>query len=149
MVSVREHVDWLYGSYFVFYVEELEVACLSGWVAAHVYDATRFGIEDDVDHVFVHACARWVGDDYIWAAVFLDEAVGENIFHVASKEERVVDAIERRVHLGILNSFGHVLDADDLACLARHEVGYGTSAGVEVIDEFVACESGKVACYLI
>ena len=94
MVGVWEHVDWLYGGDFVFDVEELEVACLCGWVAADIDDATWRGIEDDVDDVFVHAGTRWVGDDDIRTAIFVDETVGEDIFHVARKEEGVVDAVE-------------------------------------------------------
>ena len=42
----------------------------------------------------MHAGAWRVGDDDIGTAVTGDEVVGENVLHVAGKEERVADDVK-------------------------------------------------------
>ena len=149
VMRVREHVDRLYGSHLVLAVEQLEVACLCGRVAAHVDDAFRLGSQNHVDYVIVHTSAGRVGDDDIRTSVLRNEVVGKDVLHVARIEQRVVDTVQGRVHLGILDGFGHIFDAHHLACLACHEVGDGTRTRVEVVHQLVARKSGKLACHLI
>ena len=92
-----EHVNGLHGYYLVCRVEEAEVACLCGGIAADVYYAPRTGVENNLYHVRMHAGTWWVGDDDIRASVLLDEGIGKKVFHVACIEERVADAVELRV----------------------------------------------------
>ena len=78
-----------------------------------------------------------------------NEVLVENVLHVASIEKRVGNAIDVRVHLCILDGFGHILDANDLTSLFCHKIGNRASARVEVIHQFVARQLGKVARHLI
>ena len=54
MLCVREHIYRADGTDFVFAVQQAQVACLSGRVAAYVNDALRFGKQQCVDHVLMH-----------------------------------------------------------------------------------------------
>ena len=130
-----EHVDRLDDTQVVVLAEYLQIACLCSGVAADVDDALGLGSEDGLHHVGMHAGARRVGDDDVGPPMLLEEVVVEDVLHVACEEERVVNAVDLRVHLRILDGFRHVLDADDLTGLAGHEVGDGARAGVEVVDE--------------
>lgn len=149
MLGMGEHVDGLHGHDGVFGVEEGEVAGLRGGVAAHVDDGFGLGAEDGVDHVGVHAGARRVDDHHVGLAVFGYEVVGENVLHVAGKEEGVGYAVYLGVEACVVDGFGDVLDAHDLRGLAADEVGDCAGAGIEVVDEFVATETGEVADDLV
>lgn len=72
--------------------------------------------------------------------MFSNEIVGEDVLHIASIEKSVVDVVYLAIHLCILDSLRHIFDADNLASLASHEVGYGAGAGIEVVDKLIACE---------
>ena len=93
MGGVREHIDWLDMGDLVVGIEQLQVASLGGWVAADIDDALRVGIHDDLDNVWMHACSWWVGDDDIRTTVIADEVIGEDVLHVASIEQRVIDMV--------------------------------------------------------
>ena len=97
----------------------------------------------------MHAGTGRVGDNDVGAPMPFDEVAIEDVLHVAGKELGVPDAIYLRVHAGILDGLGHILDADDLACLARNKVGNGARARIEVIDEFGARELRQLARDLI
>ena len=148
-MGVGEHVNWLYAKDAVLHIEQAEVAGLCGGVTAHVDDALGLGKENGVDDIIVHTGTGRVGNDDIGTAILVDELLIEDVLHVARKEERVVDAVECRVDLGVFDGFGNIFDADDLTCLARHEVGNGTCTGLEVVDQLIACKTGKLACHLI
>ena len=94
MGGVGEHVNGLYGDYFVAGVEQGKVAGLGGGVAADIDDALGVGIEYDLYDVGVHAGTGRVGDDDIGMTVLTDEVVGEDVFHVAGIEQGVGDAVE-------------------------------------------------------
>ena len=66
------------------------------------------------------------GDNHIGLSVLSDEVISQNIFHVASIEEGIINAVQLRVNLGVLDGLRHVLDTDHLARLLCHEVGNGT-----------------------
>ena len=73
-----------------------------------------------------------------------DELVVQDVFHVAGIEQGVIDAVDLGIDFGVLNSFRHVFYADNLTALPGNEVGNGARAGIEVVDQFVACQSGKL-----
>lgn len=148
MGGMREHVYRLYLFDAVLGVEHSEVACLCGGIAAYVYYALRFGIEYHSYHIFVHAGARRVYNHYFRASVDFDKSVGEHIFHVAGKEFGIFDAVGCRVDFSVLNGFGYIFYAYYLAGVFCHEVGYGARAGIEVVDEFIARQSGKLSATL-
>ena len=114
MLRVREHIYGLHGNNLVLLAKQLQVACLAGRIAADVDDALGLCIQDYLHHIGVHTCAGRVGDDDIGAPVSANEIVGKDILHVACVEQRVRQAVERGVLLSIFNSFGYILDADDL-----------------------------------
>ena len=97
----------------------------------------------------MHAGTWRVGDDDVWTTMLSDEVIGQDILHIASIEEGVLDVVHLGIHLGILDSLWHVFDADHLLCLVSHEVGDGSGTGVEVINQLVAGEVGKLASHAI
>ena len=78
-----------------------------------------------------------------------DKIVGKNIFHVAGIEQCVVDSVDLRVKLGILDSLGNILYSHHLSALACHKVGYRACTGIQIVHQLVAGETGKVTCHLI
>ena len=97
----------------------------------------------------MHTGTWWVGDDDIWATVLGDEVVGQDVLHVASIEEGVGDVVYLGVDLGVLDGFWYVLDTDYLLSLVSHEVGDGSSTGVEVVNQFVTSQVGKLAGHAV
>ena len=93
MWGVGEHVDGLNARNAVVLSEDFEVASLRGRVAAHVNNALRGGIHDGFHDIRMHACSWWVGDDDIRTTVIADEVIGEDVLHVASIEQRVIDMV--------------------------------------------------------
>ena len=135
MWGMWEHIDGLDLSDTVVGIEESQVAGLRGGITADVDDSARCGIEDDTNDIWVHAGTRWVGNDDVGTAVAADKLVGKDILHVTGIENGVVDAVDARVDLGILDGLGHILDAYDIPRMTGHEVGNGARTGIEVIDK--------------
>jgi len=140
-----EHVNGLHGGDAVVHVEFMEVAGLRGGIARDIDNTLGSSTEDGLDYIGMHAGTWWVGDDDIRTAMLCDERIGQDVFHVAGKEEGVADVVDVGVYLRILNGFWDVFDADDLTGLACHEVGDGACAGIEVIDNLIARQIGKLA----
>ena len=90
---MREHIDGLHLGDLVACVEQLQVACLGGRVAADIYYALGGGVEYYVYNVGVHAGAWGVGDDDVRTTVLGDEVVGEDVLHVTGIEQGVVDVV--------------------------------------------------------
>ena len=97
----------------------------------------------------MHTRTRRVGDDYIRTPVLVDKVLCQHVLHVAGKKQRVPDAVDFRVDLGVLDGFGHIFDADDLARLSGHEVGDGSRAGIKVVNQLVAGEPCEVAGHFV
>ena len=146
---MREHINRLNGSHLVVVVHQLQVASLGSRVATYIHDAVRSRIQDYVHYIRMHSGTWRVGDDYVWATVLGDEFVGQNILHVACIEEGILDVVHLRIHLCILYGLWYVLDTDYLLCLVSHEVGDGSRAGVEVVNQLVSGEVGKLASHAI
>ena len=106
MRGMGEHVDRLDSGNAVIDVEVMEVAGLCGGVARDVDDSLGGSPEDSLHDVGVHAGTRWIGDDHVRTAMFMDEIVGEDVLHVSSIEKGVGNAIDFRVHLRILDCLG-------------------------------------------
>ena len=81
--------------------------------------------------------------------MLLDEVGREYVFHVAGIEKGIIETIKSRIGLGIFDSLGYILYTYNLTHLAGYEVGYRTGTGVEVIDQIVAGESGKIGSHLV
>ena len=94
MGSMGEHINGLYFGHFVFSVQFLQVAGLGCWVATDVDDTLWSSIEYRLHHIGVHASTGRVGDDDVGPAVFCYEIVGQDVFHVAGKEQRIVYAVQ-------------------------------------------------------
>ena len=93
MWRMGEHVDGLYGSDTIVGIHQLQVTGLCGWVAADIDNTFWSCIEDGFHHVRVHTGAWGIGDDDVWATVLGNEVVGQDVLHVASIEEGVLDAV--------------------------------------------------------
>ena len=149
MVGVGEHVDGLHTLHAIEVVEQAKVASLCGRVATHIDYAPWRSKADNVHHIAVHAGAGRVGDDDIGSAVVADKVCGEDVFHVAGIKERVVEPVKLGVDFSVGNGFGHILNAHHLTGLSCHKVGDGARAGIEVVDQLIAAQTGKVAGHLI
>ena len=146
---MREHIYRLNGSHLVVVVHQLQVASLGSRVAAYIYDAVRCCVQNHVHYIRVHAGTWRVGDDDVWTTMLSDEVIGQDILHVACIEEGVLNVVYLGIHLGILDSLWHVFDTDYLLCLVSHEVGDGSRTGVEVVNQLISGEVGKLASHAI
>ena len=135
MWRMWEHVNGLHGCDTIIGIHQLQVTGLCGRVAADIDNTFGGCIEDGSHYVGVHAGTWWVGDDDIRTSVLGNKVVGQDVLHVAGIEQRVLDAINLAVDFGVLDGFRHVLNTDDLTGFLRHEVGNGTSACIEVVDQ--------------
>ena len=97
----------------------------------------------------MHTSAWWIGDDDIGLTVLCDKLIGKDVLHVASIEQGVLDAVNLRVNLSVLDGLGHVLDTNNLLGLTGHKVGYGTCTCIEVVNHLVASKSGKITSYRV
>ena len=79
MLGVGEHVDGLHGGDAVFAVEQRQVARLRGRIATYIHYSFRFGGENHVDYIGVHAGAWRVDYHHVGTAVTLDELKKENV----------------------------------------------------------------------
>ena len=135
MWRMWEHVDGLYRYNTIVNIQQLQITSLCGWVARYIDNTFRSRIQNGSYHIGVHAGTWRVSDDDIRTSVLSDEVVCQNILHVACIEQGVGNAVDFRVDFGILNSFWHVFDADNLLGVLCHEVGNGASTCVKVVDE--------------
>ena len=83
----------------------------------------------------MHTSTRRVGNDNVGSSVFADKLIIKHILHVTGEEQGVVDGVDLGIHLRIFDGLRHIFNANHLAGLAGHEVGYGARAGVEIIDK--------------
>lgn len=98
---------------------------------------------------FVDARARRVEDDHVGTAVRGDESVVEHRLHVPGVKDRIFDAVQFRIDLGVGDGFGDVLHAHHPGAARGAEVGDGSRPGVEVVKHVARSEVGKVAGHLI
>ena len=82
----------------------------------------------------MHASTWGVGDDDVRLTMLADEVCGEDIFHVACVEERVVNAVDLAIDACIFNCLGNIFDTYDGSALPGDEVGYRPCPCIEVID---------------
>ena len=144
-----EHVHGLHRFHFILLVQQGKIPGLRGGIAAHVDNATWLCAQDNINHVGMHACPGWIGDDYVGLSVLSHELVSKYVFHVTRVEESVLDTVDIAVYLGVLDGLGHVLDADNPLGLSSHEVSDGSRACIEVIDQLVAREGCELSRHLI
>ena len=128
MLRVREHVDRLHGHHLVGLVKQLKVTGLGGGIAADIHDFPGTDFQQLFDDAFSHACTRRVGDDEIRTAVGFDEIVSEDLGHVACVERAILYAIDFGIHLGILNGFLNILNANDFLHETREILCNGSRA---------------------
>ncbi len=114
MLCVWEHIYGLYFGYAVVCVQQVQVACLRGGVAAHIDDAFGVGTYDDINDILVHTGTWRVGNDDIRVSVFADEVCGQDILHIAGIELGLMaQTIQLGIHFGILDCLGNVFDTDN------------------------------------
>ena len=139
MWGVRKHIYGLHLDNLILFVQVLQVASLRGGIARYINDAVWGCTKNGFHYIWVHASTWRVGDDDIRTAVLCDEIVCEDVLHVSSIEQRVVDTVDLRVNLRVLDGFGHILDAYHLLGFLGYEVGDGAGTGIEVVNHLVAC----------
>ena len=73
VVGMRKHVYRLNGLYFIFRIEQLQIARLRSRITADIYDAFGLCKQNDIHYILVHSGTGRVGDDDIGTAVLVDE----------------------------------------------------------------------------
>ena len=144
-----EHVDRADSGDAVFRIEQRYVARLCGRIATHIHDARRLGIEDHFDYIGMHAGTGRIHNHHIGMTVSGDKFIGQHILHVACIEIGIGQPVDLRIEFGVADGVLNIFYADYLACLRGYEVCNSACAGVKVIDQFLACESGIFSCYFI
>ena len=127
---MREHIHWLHFLHLVKRVEQLQVSRLGGRIATHIYNALGGGIHYHLHHIGMHTGAWRVGDYHVGTPMTCDKIIGEDVLHISGKERGVINSIDCRVDLCVLNSLGHILDTYHLTGLAGYKVGYSSCASV-------------------
>ena len=89
-----KHINGLYGFDAVLHIQQLQVTGLCSGITADIDNALGLCFQNNVDDVGMHACAGWVSDDDIGPSVLADKILCQDIFHVAGKEECIVDAVD-------------------------------------------------------
>ena len=149
MMRMWEHIDRLDFPHGVCLVQQIQVTGLRGWITTYINDTFGTREQDCLDYVIMHTGTWRVGDDYIRSSMFVDEILSKQIFHVAGKKFRIRNAVERRVHLSVLDSFRNIFNADHLFGLTGNEIGDSPRPGIKVIDQLGTRESGKIPCHTI
>lgn len=93
MWGMGEHIDRLNLYYSIVCIQLLQVTSLCGRVTGHIDDTLWGSPEDCLDDVRMHACTGWVCDDDVWTTMLGDEIICQDVLHVTSKEQGVVDMI--------------------------------------------------------
>ena len=149
MRRMRKHVYRLNFGHFVFGIHQRQVPCLRCRVTAHIYNAFGRRVKDHIYHIRMHSCAWGVGDNHIWTSMLLDEVIGKDVLHVTGIEQCIVDIVDFAIDLCIGNRLGNILDADHLAGTSGYEVGNGSRSRVQVVNELVTRQLGKVTGYTV
>ena len=77
-------------------------ACVAG-LQAHVDYDGRGGVEDNLHHILMHTCTRWVYNHDVRNPMTAYKLIREYILHVACIEEGIVKTIDRGIQFGILD----------------------------------------------
>ena len=93
----------------------------------------------------MHTGTGWVGDNNVRTSVFSNKLVGEDILHITSVEQSIVNAVNFTVDFSIFDGFRYIFNTNHLTGLTCNEIGDGTSAGIEVVNNFVTRQIGKLA----
>ena len=114
MVGVREHIYRLNGLYFIFRIEQLQVARLRSRISTDIYDAFGLGKQNDIHYILVHSGTGRVGDDNIRTSMLVDKFLSQNILHVTCIKQGILNIVDFCVHLCVFNGFRHILDTNHL-----------------------------------
>ncbi len=147
MWRMWEHIHGLHLNNLIGYVKILQVTSLCGWVARYIDNAVGGGVENCLYHIGVHAGAGRVGDDDIWTSMLCNEIICQDVFHIASIEQSVLDAVDFGVDLRILDGFGYILNANDLLGFLSYEVCDCACTSVKVVDQLATCKTSKLASH--
>ena len=151
MVGVGKHIyrTGFYGSVPAICHQQSQIASLCGWIATDINYLLGRSKEDGIDHTLVHAGSGRIRNDDIRTSMLFDEVIGQDVFHISCIEEGIFDPVQTAVRTGILYGFGHVFDTDYPTGLSGYEIGDRPCTGIEVVNQFVPCETGKIARYPI
>ena len=94
MRGMGEHIDGLNRFDLIAAIQRLQVTGLCGRIARYIDNTFRRGIQNGLDNVRMHAGTRRVGNDNIRLSVFFDKIIGQDVFHIACIEQRVLNAVE-------------------------------------------------------
>lgn len=144
MLGVGEHIDGLDASHTVFGREHIEVARLSGGVAADIYYFAGLHGQELLDHFLVHAGTRRIGDDNIGLTMGCNKFGGEHFGHIASMELGVGDMVALSVFACCDDGVFNIFDTHHMLAHTRKEERNGASAGVEVVNDVGGLDVGKL-----
>ena len=133
MVSVREHIHRLNAHNAVHTAHKRKVACLGCRVATYIDNALGCCVQDNINYRLIDTCTRWIENNHIGTTILGDKVVIQHLLHIASVEYRILDAVNLRVNLCILDCLRHILDTHNLLSSLCAEVCDCTGTCVEVV----------------
>ena len=128
MGGMWEHIDGLYFCYPIIRIQLLQVTSLCGRITGYIDDTLRSCPEDGFDNIGMHTCTWWVSDNDIGTTMFSDKHVSQDIFHITSEEQGIVDMINLGIDSGIFNRFWYIFNTNHFPCFPCDEVSNSTSA---------------------
>ena len=145
MWCMGEHIYGLYCCNAIVYIQVVQIASLGSRITRDINDALWSSTKDGLHYVRMHTGTGWVGDNNVRTSVLGNKVVGEDILHVTSIEQCIVNAVNPTVDFSILDSFRYIFYSNHLAGLTCNEIGDGTSAGIEVVNNLMTRQIGKLA----
>ena len=111
MHRMREHVHRTDPGYAILLGQYRQIACLSGRIAAYIYDFLRICIQYHLRHIRMDTCPWWVKDDHIGCtAVLRYKICSEDIFHIPCVECTIGNAVVGCIDLRIFDRLRYILD---------------------------------------
>ena len=135
MMCMWKHINRLHAGHFILLIQKSYIASLSGWVATHIYNTFWIGKQYGVYHIGMHTWASRVCNQNIGAAMLQNKLLIQDVFHIACKKQRIVNAICRRVSPCIFNSFLYILYTYHLFHITSHKVGNSACTCIKVVHQ--------------
>ena len=103
-MRVRKHVDGLHPGNLVFLVQQRQIPCLRGRIAADINHRRRFYFQNFFHQFWVHAGPWRIGNDNVRFSMMGKEFVITHIYYIAANKEGVINIVQGGIFFGILET---------------------------------------------
>src|SRR5882724_7200253 len=149
MMGMREHIHRLDLRHRIAGIQQIEVPCLRGWVAAYIDHGRGFHLQYLFDELLMHARPWRVGNDRIGTAMGGEKIVIADRGHIPGRKAGMPDTIHCRIFPGVFDGLGDDLYAYDLRSQAAYKNTDAAGAAVEIIDRLFPAELCEIPRYLV